>query len=358
MTASTRPRTPRQENLALLLGGIGFVVGGVIALSVLRPQSPIFGRGSVGELGAFVAFFSAAVSFVIAMRIAGMKSRPWLGRMSHLRRALDQFGLSVVHAAFAFYGTTAIYAVFSGAFRTLELDRYAGSFTVGLVCAICAYASASSATSLTTESLSVLVALFLVAGSLASALSASDEQWWQQHFSALGAASDRSGILFNFTLILTGVVLTALADFLTHDLQLWAEHHGEPHWKVTFVRVGLIALGALLGMVGVIPVNLSMFWHNMVTYAAIGVFAVLLVAVPILFRRLPGGFLAVTAAVVALIAGVVWLHLGVGYLNITAFEMGAVSTVFAWLVLFIRTATAAVSEIPETSPAEVEVAAP
>lgn|GEM_PF-5997737 len=41
----------------------------------------------------------------------------------HLRRALDQFGLSVVHAAFAFYGTTAIYAVFSGAFRTLELDR-------------------------------------------------------------------------------------------------------------------------------------------------------------------------------------------------------------------------------------------
>lgn len=94
----------------------------------------------------------------------------------------------------------------------------------------------------------MLVALFLVAGSLASALSASDEQWWQQHFSALGAASDRSGILFNFTLILTGVVLTALADFLTHDLQLWAEHHGEPHWKVTFMRVGLIALGALLGM--------------------------------------------------------------------------------------------------------------
>lgn len=158
----------------------------------------------------------------------------------------------------------------------------------------------------------MLVALFLVAGSLASALSASDEQWWQQHFSALGAASDRSGILFNFTLILTGVVLTALADFLTHDLQLWAEHHGERHWKVTFVRVGLIALG----------------------------------------------FPAVTAAVVALIAGVVWLHLGVGYLNITAFEMGAVSTVFVWLVLLIRTVTAAVSEIPETSPAEVEVAAP
>lgn len=79
---------------------------------------------------------------------------------------------------------------------------------------------------------------------------------------------------------------------------------------------------------------------------------------PIFGRGSAGELGAFVASVVALIAGVVWLHLGVGYLNITAFEMGAVSTVFVWLVLLIRTVTAAVSEIPETSPAEVEVAAP
>ena len=200
---------------------------------------------------------------------------------------------------------------------------------------------------MTTESLSVLVASFLVVGALGSALSSSDPQWWLQHFSALGAAADRSGVLFNFTLILTGLVLVALADFLTQDLERWADHHGEPTWKVRAVRLALIALGLLLGLVGVIPVNLSMFWHNMVTYGAIGVFVLLLVGVPILFRRLPGGFVAVTLIVVGLMAAVVWLHLGIGYLNITAFEAGAVGTVFVWLVLFIRTVTAAANEVPD-----------
>ncbi len=45
---------------------------------------------------------------------------------------------------------------------------------------------------MTTESLSVLVASFLVVGALGSALSSSDPQWWLQHFSALGAAADRT----------------------------------------------------------------------------------------------------------------------------------------------------------------------
>ena len=45
---------------------------------------------------------------------------------------------------------------------------------------------------MTTESLSVLVASFLVVGALGSALSSSDPQWWLQHFSALGASADRT----------------------------------------------------------------------------------------------------------------------------------------------------------------------
>ena len=197
----------------------------------------------------------------------------------------------------------------------------------------------------------MLVAAFLVVGAFTSALTSSDPQWWQAHFSALGAASDASGITFNFTLILTGVVLTTLADFLTHDLSLWAAHTGEPNWKVVFVRVGFIVLGIMLAMVGVIPVNRSLFWHNMVTYVAVGAFVVMLVAVPFLFRRLSGGFVGVTIVVAAMMALGGWLNLGVGYLNITAFEIAAVGTVFIWLILFIRSVSAAVDDIPAVADA-------
>ncbi|MCC2593030.1 hypothetical protein LKO27_06335 [Tessaracoccus sp. OS52] len=339
-------RDSRGENLSLLLGAIGLLVGAGVGRAVLDPPSPLFGQGSVGELAAWTAFFTAGGSFVVAMVRILPLVRPWLRRLPLWRKLLDVAGLALVHGAFSFLGTAALFSVFAEAFSGLETDRWAGAFLVSLACGVCAYASAGNATSMTTESLSVLVAVFLVVGATASALYASDESWWQHHFSALGAAADASGVVFNFTLILTGVVLTTVADFLTHDLSVWAEREGERRWKVTFVRLSLIALGALLAGVGLVPVSLSLFWHNLVTYALIGVFVLALLGAPLLFRRLPGGFWVVTVVVVVLIAAAVFLHLGIGYLNITAFELAAVGVVFGWLLLFIRTVAAAAATQP------------
>lgn len=346
---ATSTRRGSTEDLSLLLGAAGFVVGGVLALLALRPPAPLFGRSSVGEIAALTGGAVSGLAFLIVMLILGPRLRPWQHRLTRFRRVVDLTGLMLVHAAISMLATAAVFAVFADAFQTLAMDRWAGSFLVAGACAVGAYVAASSAGSLTTQSLSVLVAAFLVAGAFSAALTSADPTWWQAHFSALGAASDASGIAFNFTLILTGVVLTTLADFLTHDLSRWAQHTGEPHWKVGFVRTGFIVLGIMLAMVGVIPVNLSMFWHNMVTYAAIGAFAVMLVAVPFLFRRLSGGFVGVTFVVAAMLAVGGWLNLGVGYLNITAFEIAAVGTVFIWLILFIRSVSAAVDDIPEVS---------
>ncbi len=41
-----------------------------------------------------------------------------------------------------------------------------------------------------------------------------------------------------------------------------------------------------------------------------------------------------------------WLNVGIGYLNITAFEIAAVGTVFLWLILFIRSVSATVNDLP------------
>ncbi len=356
MTTATRQRgrNPANrgrnlENISLLLGALGFLVGGVVALLVLRPPSPLFGEGSIGEAAALTGGVVSGSAFLVVALMIGSRSRAWQHRLSRFRRVVDLVGLTLVHAAISMLATAAIFAVFADAFRTLDLDRWAGSFLVAGACAVGAYAAASSAGALTTQSLSLLVAAFLVVGAFTSALTSSDAQWWQAHFSALGTVSDASGITFNFTLILTGVVLTTLADFLTRDLSRWAASTGEPNWKVVVVRTGLIVLGVMLAMVGVIPVNLSLFWHNMVTYVAVGAFAVMLLAVPFLFRRLTGGFVGVTVVVAAMLATAGWLNVGAEYLNITAFEIAAVGTVFIWLILFIRSVSAAVDDIPTLS---------
>lgn len=344
-TATRRGRS--MEDLSLLLGGLGFVGGALVALLVLDPPALLFGKGSVGEAAALTGGAVAGLAFLAVMLAVGPTRVTLRRRLKRLRRMVDLVGLTLVHAAISMLATAAVFAVFADAFQDLELDRWAGGFLVGAACAVAAYVAASSAASLTTQSLSLLVATFLVVGAFTSALTSSDPQWWQEHFSALGTASDASGITFNVTLVLTGLVLTALADFLTQDLTRWAQHTGEPNWKVVFVRIGFFILGIMLGMIGVIPVNQSLYWHNMVTYAAIWAFVVMLLAVPFLFRRLSGGFVGVTVVVAALMGLSGWLHRGIGYLNITAFEIAAVATVFLWLILFTRSVSASVADIPE-----------
>lgn len=350
---STR-RGRNTEDLSLLLGALGFVTGAVLALLVLRPPSALFGRGSIGEVAALTGGAVAGLAFLAVAMVNGPRPVAWHRRVSRFRRFVDLVGLTLVHAAISMLATAAVFAVFADAFQSLLLDRWAGGFLVAGACGVSAYVAASSAGSLTTESLSLLVAAFLVLGAFASALTSSDPTWWQVHFSALGTAADASGTAFNFTLILTGIVLTTLADFLTHDLSRWARHTGEPTWKVMVVRVGFIVLGIMFAMVGVIPVNQSLYWHNMVTYAAVLAFVVLLVAIPVLFRRLSGGFVGVTVVVGAMMALGGWLHLGIGYLNTTAFEIAAVGTVFLWLILFTRSVSAAATEVPEVSRAPRE----
>ncbi len=287
MHATTTRNGRNLEDLSLLLGALGFLAGGLVALLVLDPPAPLFGKGSVGEVAALTGGAVAGIAFLLVALLIGASRTAWQHRLSGFRRMVDLVGLTLVHAAISMLATAAVFAVFADAFRALDLDRWAGSFLVAGACAVAAYIAASSAGALTTQSLSVLVAAFLVVGAFTSALTSSDPQWWQAHFSALGAVSDASGITFNFTLILTGIVLTTLADFLTHDLSRWAAHIGEPNWKVAFVRIGFIVLGVMLAMVGVIPVNRSLFWHNMVTYVAISAFAVMLVAVPFLSAGSP-----------------------------------------------------------------------
>lgn len=76
----------------------------------------------------------------------------------------------------------------------------------------------------------------------------------------------------------------------------------------------------------------------------VAVFAALLIGIPLLFPQLSPAFNVTTVFIAGLLAAAVVLHLIIGYLNVTAFEMIGVSIIFVWLVLLIRSITAAVSD--------------
>lgn len=302
----------------------------------------LFGETSLAEYSALFAAAVTAGSFVIwFLWSAKDPIRRWRRRMPLLLRILECVGLTLTHAGVALLLPSGAFWVLSQAFRELTLDGVAGAFIVASVAAVASYLTVGSALSTSTRHLSHLLAVFVASGALSSMLTASDPLWWQSHFSSLGAATDASGITFNFTLLLAGLVIITLSGYLTHDLGRWAELAREAHWKVLVVRVGFVVEGALLAGLAFLPVDRFFVSHNVVAYTMVGVFLVLAVAVPVLFPTLSRAFTVVcVVTLTVLVIGLV-AYLGVHYLNLTAFELLAVGGIFAWLILLVGTVESA-----------------
>ena len=345
----------RTESVHVLLGAAGGGIGLGIGAVFLRGTAPLAGSGSIGQVAALSVFGCAAVTAAVVLSTLTRRSLPWFGGHHRWRRMLDVVGLSLVYGLLGLFLTGALFAVFQQAFQGVALDRVAGTFWVAAASAAGAYIASASAAGLTGRSLATLLAVFVTVGVLASAMNAPDPYWWERYFSELGEGQDLASLTFNITLLLTGVALLTVVEFLAHDLDRWARASHQPHWTIATVRSLLSAVGVLVALVALISRTVSVFWHDVVAQLLVVVFGLTLLLVPVLLRRLPGALLWITAAAFALLVTVIVLYLGVDYLNMTAFEMGAAAIVYIWLLLFIRTVSAAAEGTP--MPADAVTAA-
>src|SRR5690625_4885317 len=139
---------------------------------------------------------------------------------------IECVGLFILHGAIATLAVLSTFRLFQQAFQGLVVDAIAATVMLCLVSATASYFGFSSASRASTSSLSTLLALFMGAGVLASMLLAENPYWWHMFFSQLGTG--QAGVLsfwtFNTTIAVSGIVLTTLANFITQDLDTWAEH--------------------------------------------------------------------------------------------------------------------------------------
>ena len=339
----------RAESAHVAIGVAGALAGLVVGLLALRGTAPLSGSGSIGQVAALTVLGCATTTSAFVLATRTMRSLPWLGSRPRWRRVVDVAGLSLIHGLLGLFLTGALFAVFQQAFQGVALDRFAGTFWVAAAGAAAAYVTSASVSALSGRSLATLLAAFLTVGVLASALSAPDPYWWERYFSELGEGRGVSSTTFNLTLLLTGIALLTVVEFIAHDLDRWARATGESGAVVTTVRVLLTLVGVLIALVALVSRTVSVFWHDVVAQLLVVVFGLALLVLPVLLRRLPGTLTWFTAAAFALLVTVIVLFAGLGYLNMTAFEMGAAVIVYVWLLLLIRTVSAAAEELPEVT---------
>jgi hypothetical membrane protein len=316
---------------ALVSGTLGFIVALIVQRGQLAPLA------SIATVALLVIAVSGAAAFIWAYVRHADGGVRW--RMRHpLRRVLDVLGLTLTGVGVAVLLTASMFEVFRQAFIGVELNAVAAAALVAGLAGVCAYVLALIAGQLTTSTLATLLGLFLVAGIFTSMLTAEDPKWWHRNFSALGMGAATSSYAFNVTIVVAGLVILTLSDYLTIDLLARRGPGGRNLRGVTVIRVMLAIVGVALAGLGLVPVDISVPLHNTFSVSALLGFSALIVLTPVLLKGLSPAFLTATVifATLIVVGGVLFAF---GAFNLTALELIAVLVIFTWLILFTRNAS-------------------
>lgn len=329
------PAAPRIESLAIAAGLSSVVLAFAATLLVQHGRlAPLGGTGSVAAVGLPTIAVTSGGAFIWAYIRHADGGVRWR-RRHPIRRVLDVLGLTLTGVGVAVLLTASMLEIFGLAFVGLELNAITTAALVAALAGVSSYVLSLIASQLTSSTLATLLTLFLVAGVFTSMLTADDPEWWQRNFSALGMGTTTSSYAFNLTILIAGLAMLALSDYLTIDL-LTRQRSGAGGVRV--IRFALALVGVALVGVGSVPVNVSVPVHNTFSTLALVGFTALIVLAPIVLRGLPVAFVLTTVLFGVLIVAGVALFV-VGEVNLTALELIAVLVIFTWLILFTRSAS-------------------
>lgn len=324
------------ESRAIHAGTISFVIALIFSYVFFRDGFwPLFGRDSIAFVTSILAVVSIGITYIVAA--ADTIPRKQRTRMQTTRVYLTILALAFVHSAVGFLLYAGMFFLLGNAFEGLLIDQYASTVIAASMVALASYVTFISASQMNAMRVSVVLAIFLVAGALTSMITAENPYWWEMHFSSLGAGSGISGYAFNITLIIAGIVIVGLSNFITEDFIRLREVNKE-HARIRTRAVGTILalIGVFLAMVGYFIYNEHPFLHDNAAAGMAVCFLVLTGALPRLVPTLSRTFYTFSYSIMAVLLISGWLYAGVGYFNLTTLELLAAGLIITWLIVFIR----------------------
>ena len=331
---------------ALSGAGIGAGVG---LLVFFQGDVSLFAKGI--SLGFVASIVGGLITLGVYMRAAYVYETDHSGtKLGRVKRHVNIGSLAVVHGLLIILFYALIFFIISESFKGAHIDMWGASLIVALTTGCAAYVAYLTAAHMNAVRVSTILALFLVSGTFISMLTASNPHWWNEHFSSLGAGGGVSGYAFNITLIIAGLVIVALSTYITDDFRrLKQTGRISNQAKSTAMQSLLAGIGISLALVGLFVYDAFPLIHNTSAFGMAFLFGVIIVSLPWLVPGfLTAFFIASYGLIVALVVSA-WLFWGVGYFNLTIFELVAAAIIFTWLVIFVRHMAAMLSDEDEKS---------
>lgn len=180
----------------------------------------------------------------------------------------------------------------------------------------------------------VATSTVLAAGVLVAMLTTPDPLWWQLNFSHLGTFAGFSSEVFNASLAIAGLFLVFVARRAHVELHRHAARSRSHPRSPRILSLLLASFGAHLAAVGLLPVNIFGWVHELAACGTTLSFVGLLIATPALVRGLGRSTVTTTVPAGILLAGG-YAAMATGACTLAAFELIGFTTIFIWLTHFL-----------------------
>ncbi len=255
----------------------------------------------------------------------------------------DGISLGLVYMIVAGAITIWLERIFNSSFVGLKLDQYTASVLIGLAIGIVAYSIIRLTRNISSKQTINVLALFLVGGVIVSMLTTKEPSWWEANFSTLGQATQRftaSYYVFNLTLILSGFALVVLARQVIADAKdVFRDSKAGSKHKLRTIYAFMVVASLGLAGVGLFPYtpgSYKAFMHVLSAGLVAISFGILIGLLRWLLPSASKSFLSISYIILASLVGSYILFARIGYLSLTAFELGCFAICFSWLYLFTQ----------------------
>ncbi|MGM7698287.1 hypothetical protein [Microbacterium sp. A84] len=320
---------------ALAAGVLGALLG--IVIGVTLPPLSLFGDWSFGSIVAIAAGAVAAIAGGIGYwRVRGMPGQEWRHSLSAATFTVNTIAVVLVHLVLAVLAALAAFLILSLGFIGLKVELFWTVVLMAVSLGLSAYLTYLSVSRMTTRRMSSLLMAFVSIGTFAAMLMTPDPLWWETHFSHLGTFWSVSSLVFNGTLAIGGLLVTAFAVYLTNDMNALLERRiltREDGPKI--IARMFIILGIMLAGVGLVPVNVSLLIHNLCAGGMAVMYIGMLASGHRILRGMPRAYFIASWVFLAAVL-VSTLLFVVGFFGLTAFEIVVFALIFGWISVFIR----------------------
>jgi hypothetical protein len=266
---------------AFLMGLLSFVTGGIAAFLFIWDPPDVKVAGDV-TIWRFVLLtsYTSFVTALIGYRFLAFEQEK-ISRLERLaqgqsswRNWIQRFSVSF---AVAWLLAVVCQAVFLFLIRqwwgSAELPRFVMMLWFAVYAALLGAGVAFFIVGVDSVELFWVFAGLAVGALLFSATLAANRDWWQRSVSALGI-DPGSGLFFNISIMIVGLVALTYARDLLDDLKLLTEMRLFPSWGYNLMRFGLTGMGLGIVGIGLFPTEglvFSHFLHLLTANTVVGV---------------------------------------------------------------------------------------